>query len=95
MLFTAQGGVMEYYSDLEALITEAGVTGRVGDPRIINNGIEIFSDRIQLIIRGPLNRLQDQISTSWKIIADWPVRTDAATGGTERFKRFKVIEHAE
>lgn len=95
MLFTAQGGIMEHYSDLNSLITEAGVTGTVGDPRIVNNGIEVFSERIQLIIRGPLNRLQDQISTSWKIIADWPVRTDASTGNTERFKRFKIIEHAE
>ena len=95
MLFTAQGGIMEYYSDLEALITEAGVTGRVGDPRIVNNGIEIFSERIQLIIRAPLNRLQDKVATSWKLIADWPIRTDAATGSAARYKRFKVVEHAE
>lgn len=95
MLFTAQGGIFEYYSDLEALVTEAGITGKTGDPRIVNNGIEVFSERIQLVIRGPLNRLQDMVSTSWKIIADWPVRTDAATGNQERFKRFRVIEHAE
>lgn len=94
-LFTAQGGIYEYYQDMEALITEAGITGAVGDPRIVNNGIEVFSERIQLIIRGPLNRLQDQVATSWKIIADWPVRTDASTGSAERFKRFKVLEHAE
>lgn len=93
MLFTAQGGVMEYYSDLSNLLTEAGVTGKVGDPRIVNNGIEVMSDRIQLIIRGPLNRLQDLVSTSWKFIGDWPCRTDAATGDASRFKRFGVIEH--
>jgi len=95
MLFTAQGGVMEYYSDLQALITEAGVTGAIADPRIVNNGIEIFSDRIQMIIRAPLNRLQDQVATSWKFMGDWPVRTDASTGSAARFKRFAVIEHGE
>jgi len=95
MLFTAQGGIMEYYSDLQALITEAGITGSVADPRIVNNGIEIFSERIQMLIRAPLNRLQDQVATSWKFIGDWPVRTDAAVGSRARFKRFITIEHGE
>lgn len=94
MLFTAQGGMFEYYTDLNQLITEAGVTGKVGDPRIVNNGIEVSSDRIQMIIRGPLNRLQDLVSTSWKFIGDWPIRTDAATGDAARYKRFNVIIHA-
>lgn len=95
ILFTAQGGIFEYYSDMEQLITEAGITGKVADPRIVNNGIEVLSERIQLIIRGPLNRLQDQVSTSWKFIGDWPLRTDAATGSAARYKRMGVIEHAE
>ena len=91
-LLTAQGGIYGYYQDMMALITEAGVTGKVADPRIVNNGIEVMSDRIQLIIRGPLNRLQDQVATSWKFIGDWPARTDAATGDTARYKRFIAIE---
>lgn len=95
MLFTAQGGVMEYHQNLDALVTEAGITGAVADPRIVNNGIEISSDRIQMIIRGPLNRLQDQVATSWKFIGDWPVRTDAATGDRARYKRMLTIEHTE
>lgn len=95
MLFTSQGGVMEYYSDLENLITDAGITGITADPRIVNNGIEIFAERIQLIIRAPMNRLQDQVATSWKFIGDWPVRTDAATGDNARYKRFIAIEHSE
>lgn len=95
MLFTAQGGIMEYYSDLANLLTEAGITGRVGDPRIINNGIEVFSERIQLVIRGPLNRLQDQVATSWKFIGDWPARTDATVGDASRYKRFVAVEHCE
>ena len=86
---------MEYYSDLSQLLTDAGVNGKVGEPRIVNNGIECYTDRIQLIIRAPQNRLQDKVSTSWKFIGDWPTRTDAATGSAARYKRFKVIEHTE
>jgi hypothetical protein len=95
ILFSAQGGIMEYYSDLSQLLTDAGVNGKVGEPRIVNNGIECYTDRIQLIIRSPQNRLQDKVSTSWKFIGDWPTRTDAATGSAARYKRFKVIEHTE
>lgn len=95
MLFTAQGGMYEYYADLGQLITEAGLNGKVGDARVVNNGIEVLSERIQLIIRGPMNRLQDQVSTSWKFIGDWPVRTDAAIGSAARYKRFLTIEHGE
>jgi hypothetical protein len=94
-LFVGQGLMYEYYQDLGQLITEAGITGRVGEPRITNNGIEVFSDRIQLIIRAPLNRLQDSVSTSWKYIGAWPVRTDATTGDGARYKRACVIEHGE
>jgi len=94
-LFVGQGAMYEYYQDLSGLITEAGVTGRVGEPRITNNGIEVFSDRIQLIIRAPLNRLQDLVSTSWKFVGAWPIRTDATTGDVARYKRVQVIEHGE
>lgn len=94
-LFVGQGLMHEYYQDLGALITEAGVTGRIGEPSITNNGIEVFSDRIQLLIRSPLNRLQDLVSTSWKFIGDWPVRTDVTTGDKARFKRAVIIQHGE
>lgn len=93
-LFVAQGSIYEYYQDLNSLITEAGVTGKVGEANITNNGIEVMSDRVQLIIRSPLNRLQDLVSTSWKFIGDWPVRTDITSGDGARYKRLQVIEHA-
>ena len=94
-LLVAQGAIMEYYQDLGALITEAGVTGKVGNSTINNNGIEVNTDRIQLIIRSPLNRLQDLVSTSWKFIGDWPVRTDVTTGDAARYKRVCQIESGE
>jgi hypothetical protein len=93
ILLTGQGGLVEYYTDYGALLTEAGMTGKVGDPRITNNGIEVFSDRIQLIIRAPLNKTQDRVTTTWRFLGDWPVRTDAATGSAARTKRVKTIRH--
>lgn len=94
ILFSGQGGIMEYFTDYGALVTEAGLAGKVADARVSNNGIEVNTDRIQLVIRQPLNRLQDQVAVTWRFIGDWPVRTDAATGGPARYKRFGVIQHA-
>lgn len=94
-LFTGQGGIYEYYQDMGGLLTDAGITGKVGEPRVTNNSIEVFTDRIQLILRSPLNRLQDLVSTSWKFIGDWPVRTDATTGDAARYKRFAVVMSGE
>lgn len=92
VLFSAQGGIMEYYQDTDAYITEAGITGKIADPRISNNGIDVVSDRIKMIIRAPLNKLQDMVSTTWRFVGDWPARTDAATGSASRYKRFQCIE---
>lgn len=94
-LLIGQGGLFEYYQDLSALITDAGITGKVGRATIDNNGIEVNTDRIQLVFRSPLNRLQDLVSTSWKFIGDWPVRTDAATGDAARYKRVCQIISGE
>lgn len=94
-LFTGQGLIMEYHQDLANLLTEAGVTGRTAEPRITNNGIDVFTERIQMIIRAPLNRLQDMVACTWKFIGDWPVRTDGAVGDPAYFKRCVVVEHGE
>lgn len=93
ILFTGPGGIYEYYSDLAQLITEAGILGKTGEFSLSNNGIEVMSERIQMIIRAPLDRLQQKVSMSWNFIGDWPVRTDAATGDAARYKRMCVLIH--
>jgi hypothetical protein len=35
------------------------------------------------------------VSSSWKFIGDWPVRTDGATGDAAYFKRVVTVEHGE
>lgn len=94
ILFTGQGGVYEYYMDHDNLLTEAGITGKVGEPSVNNNGIEVSTDRIRMILRAPLDRLQQKVSSTWTLFADWPFRTDAATGDASRYKRAQVLIHA-
>jgi len=93
VLFTGQGGIMEYYMDQSALITEAGLNGKVGNFTITNNGIEILTERIQLILRAPIDRLQQNVSMSWSLFADWPFRTDGSTGDVSRYKRAVSLVH--
>lgn len=93
ILFTGQGGIFEYFADYSALVTDAGITGALAEPSVTNNGIEINTDRIQLIIAAPTNRTQDLVRTTWRFFGDWPIRTDAATGSASRYKRAGAIQH--
>jgi hypothetical protein len=97
MLLTAQGGLMEYYADLAGLVSDAGLNGKVATPNITNNGIVVNTDRIEYVIRAPLDRLQSQVSISWRFMGTWVFRTDAASAGIAssraRYKRAVCIEH--
>lgn len=94
MLFTGFGGIYEYYQDPASYITEAGMTGKMGDVAVTNNGIEIVAERVKMIMRAPLDRLQQMVATSWIFVGDWPCRTDAASPGTAaRYKRMVVARH--
>lgn len=88
ILFSGYGGIFEYFQDPAMYLTEAGITGKMGDVQVSNNGVEINADRIKLIMRAPLNRLQDMVATSWRFVGDWVCRTDASTGDSARYKRF-------
>lgn len=94
ILFTAFGGIEEYFRDPSIYITEAGMIGKMGEAQVVNNGVEVLSERIKLIFRAPLNRTQDQVATTWLFEGDWPQRTDAATGTPARYKRQAVLVHA-
>lgn len=93
VLFTGFGGIYEYYQDPAQFITEAGMVGKMGEVQVSNNGIEVHADRVKLIMRAPLNRLQDMVATSWRFDGDWPQRTDAATGTAARYKRQVCLAH--
>jgi hypothetical protein len=93
VLFVGGGAMNEYYIDPNTLVSEAGITGKTGKFNITNNGISVDAARIQMIIRAPLDRLQQLVSCSYSYIGDFPVRTDAATGDAARYKRIVAIEH--
>jgi hypothetical protein len=92
-VFIGAGAINEYYCDLDDLVTEAGVTGKTSNISVSNGGIQVAAERIKYIIRAPLDRLQQEVSTSYSFIGDWAMRTDATTGDAARFKRCVVVQH--
>jgi hypothetical protein len=95
MIVTGKGSVYERWLNEEAYVSEAGLTGKQGDFNVVNNGVSITTDRIRLILRAPVNRLQDQVAATWSITTSFPVPSDVtATSGLERYKRAVVVEHA-
>jgi len=94
-IFLGAEAVYEYYNDLSGMITEAGVVGAIGDfSNLTNSGVDVNVERVQCYIRAPVNVMGDIVTAVWKMIADWPCRTDGAVGGKARYKRVVVVEHA-
>lgn len=94
IIVTGRGCLYERRLDERQYVTEAGTTGKTGDFQIVNAGIEVETVGIRLILRAPINRLQDIVASTWSISTSFPVPSDVASGGPERFKRAIVIEHA-
>ena len=94
VIVTGRGSIYERWLDESAFVTEAGITGKTGEFQTVNAGVEVQTERIRLIIRAPLNRLQDVVSASWSISTSFPVPSDITSGGPQRYKRAIVIEHA-
>jgi len=87
------GTLYEQYLDEMAFVTDAGVTGKIGEFSVVNGGVQVMTDRIRLILRAPLDRLQQIVSSSWSWSGDFVVPSDALTGSAARYKRAMVIEH--
>lgn len=95
VLITGKGSVYEKYLDEKAYVTEAGTTGKIGEFDVINNNISILTERIRLIMRAPMDKLQQVVTSSWSITTSFPIPSDlTAPSGPERFKRAIVLEHA-
>jgi hypothetical protein len=94
VVLTGRGAIYEKWLDEKSYVTEAGITGKAGEFTIVNAGIEVQTERIRLILRAPVNRLQDIVAASWSITTSFPIPSDVTSGGPQRFKRALVIEHA-
>lgn len=93
-LITAGGVLVEKYIDESQYISEAGVTGKVGQFSIVNGGVAVMLDGIRFIMAAPLDALQQTIRQSWSWSGDYAVPSDALAGDDARYKRALVLEHA-
>lgn len=94
-IITGRGTLYEKGLDESAYLTEAGVMGKVGEFQIVNAGAQISTERVKMIMRAPLNRMQDQVSATWSITTSFTAPSDiTGSSGPERYKRAVVIEHA-
>lgn len=93
-LITGRGVLKEKWLDESKFITEAGVTGKIGEFSITNNSVQVMTDRIRLIIRSPLDRLQNMVASTWSYSGGFPVPSDITSTGPQRFKRAMFIESA-
>ena len=83
-------------SCLDEYLSEAGIQGKIGGFSVVNNGIQISTERIRYIARAPQDRLQQQVSQTWSWSGDFGVPSDFLGGITgSRFKRGVVIESGQ
>lgn len=96
MIVTGKGSIYEKYLDEGQYVTEAGTTGKIGEFDVVNNGIKILTERIRLVLRAPIDKLQQQVTSSWSISTSFPTPSDiTAPSGPERYKRAVVCVFAQ
>jgi hypothetical protein len=94
-LITGRGAMYERWVNEMQYISEAGVTGKVGEFDVTNQGIQIQTDRIRLVIAGPIDRLQDMVRSSWSCSTCFPIPSDlGATSSAALFKRAVILQSA-
>jgi hypothetical protein len=95
-ILTGKGALYERYLDeSSAFMTEAGVTGKIGEFSVVNNGLQILTERIRFIMRAPLDRLQQSVASTWSLSTAFPVPSDiTASSSSAKFKRATVLEFA-
>lgn len=95
VLLTGKGALYERYKDQSGYVTEAGVTGKIGEFDVTVNNVSVLTDHVRLIIRSPIDRLQQWVSSSWNIETSFVAPSDAtAPSGPERYKRALILEFA-
>lgn len=95
ILVTGRGAVYEKFLNEDAFVTEAGLNGKVGEFDVVNNNVAVLTERIRLVLRAPMDRLQQVVGAAWSISTSFPIPSDlTAPSGPERYKRAIIIEHA-
>jgi hypothetical protein len=95
VIITGKGSLYEKGLDEGQYVTEAGLNGKVGEFDVVNNGVQIMAERIRLILRAPVDRLQQKVGLAWSITTSFAPPSDiTAPTGPQRYKRALVLEHA-
>lgn len=94
VILTGRGCLVERRLDERLYTTEAGISGKEGEFTITNNGVEVQTEGVRLLLRAPINRLMDKVAASWSITTGFAVPSDISSGGPQRHKRAIIIEHA-
>ena len=89
------GAMYERYLDESSFVSEAGVTGKVGQFEGISaSSVSVSTLHTRLVLRAPIDRLQDTVAATWTYSGGFTTPTDLLTGTNARYKRALVIEHA-
>jgi len=94
---------IEYAKDAIG-ISEAGITGKIGNWNVTNEGAAIDLGGIQMILRAPIDALMRVVKSSWSFLGAHVVAADYLSArqgspyadiatGRSRFKRLVTIEH--
>jgi hypothetical protein len=94
VVITGRGCLYEKGFDESQYVSEAGITGKIAEFQVVNQGMQVMTERIRLILAAPTNRLMDQVRSTWTITTSFPTASDITSGGPQRYKRAVVIEHA-
>jgi hypothetical protein len=95
VVLTGKGAGYERYLDESLYASEAGVNGKIGEFDVVNNGVQILTEQIRLVIRAPQDRLQQKVSAAWSISTGFAMPSDlTAPSGPQRYKRMLVLQHA-
>lgn len=96
VLITGEGVLYERSLPHDGFVTEAGVSGKIGEFSVTNGGLAIATENVQLVLRAPVNRLQNSVAATWYITTAFSSPTDlTAMYGQMRYRRAIVLRHAQ
>lgn len=92
------GALEEHYVDMSEMITDIGILGEARRFNLSQDGIMLNTDRIQLVTRPPMDRLQQSPAITWAAQLAMVCGSDGSTydggGARARYQRMIVCEHA-
>lgn len=95
-VFVGEGGLNEYYQATDLYLSDAGVTGIIGEfSNLDNDGVQVTTQGVSFIMRSAMNVMMDRVTTTWKWVGDHVFRPDGIMGDLSRFKRCALLAAAD